>query len=373
MRTARFGPMASASHQSQARVLSRSLVCLSSGVGSYGDVEVVGWDQELTVSNDRFLLIHPTCLSFLSRHNRITPRELWESFYGEDVCHYPVHLGPHNGLIYGVDYYHMEGRSEQSFSYALERQQPPVDRPDLEQRRWCDPETMEECNWLLARPTVLPTSQTLIPTTVMAPASKGRKIFEIGELFDNILTHIVDVPADVIEVELRTNQKYLEGGKKECIFEAPSAVVAAQTLLSLAQVDRWFHHEIIHKRQDYFIRVIRNFGWMLPLTPEDWSDSKWPSDLFEDTPPSSRLGIDWRGYMLTCLKKSTPNIRNRWRFHKMAMQFARGKHYMIKDRPQWRWKAGSLYSEQDLKKPIPESWELPSTADDEKRNTETVN
>ncbi|KAG7099985.1 hypothetical protein E1B28_001778 [Marasmius oreades] len=145
----------------------------------------------------------------------------------------------------------------------------------------------------------------------------------------------------------------------EDLIEAPSAVTAAQTLLSLSQVDRWFYHALIRDRQSVFLQAIRNFGWMLPCTPADWTDSKWPMDLTTQTHLSQQTHLDWRGYMITCLRRDDPHVLNRWRFNMMAVQFARGTdRYSNENYPDWFWNAGKLGAKSSLEKPEPEVWEL---------------
>ncbi|KAL7781763.1 hypothetical protein V8C37DRAFT_398120 [Trichoderma ceciliae] len=339
-------------------------------VGSYGDVAIEGVKDKLHIGSDLFLLIHPMCLSFLCRHTKTTPRELWESFY-KDNSSYQMYGGELNGLLYCVDYYGMEGRCGQFFHYALERQWPPLDRTYLPQAIWFDPRSMEDTKWLLARPTHLPTPKTLQPNRVNASTVKGRKVFDTSELFDIILSYIIDIPTDILKKELKQNKKSrkhdllsnadgsTKKGESQDIFEAPSATTAAQTLLSLAQVDRWFYDAIIYNRQIFFLRALRNFGWMLPFTPADWSDNSWVADILSDISSSRQSDIDWRHYMLTCINKDDSNIKNRWRFHRMAIQFARGTdRFRSKEHPDWFWNAGELGFKTDLDKPKLEIWEL---------------
>ncbi|KAF4956393.1 hypothetical protein FSARC_11595 [Fusarium sarcochroum] len=320
---------------------SESFVSPHCVVDPYGGAEIEGWSQDLNTGNDLFLLIHPVCLAFVCRHNSITPKQLWESFYGEG-SHYQAYGGDLNGLMYCVDYYEMKERSGQDFRFA---------HWDTEGRECLNPESMKEVEWLLARPTYLPAPQQLQLVTTKAPSSReSRKVFELPELLDNILTYIVDMPVHVIESELKEDSQ---------IFEAQSAVTTAKTLLSLAQVDRWFYQAIVGNRQDLFFRAIQNFGWMLPFCPADWSDSEWPDTILEDRTVLRGSNIDWRGYMLKCVNKMTPHIRNRWRLHKMAVQFARGTNaHKSEENPNWFWNAGRLAFKPDLQKPDAQGWEV---------------
>lgn len=327
-------------------------------VGSYGDVSIPGVKDKLHLGSDPFLLIHSACLSFLCRHTGITPRELWESFYKENSC-YQMYGGELNGLLYCVNYYDMQERSAQDFQYALKRYGPPPEHPNLPETSWLDPESMEDTKWLLARPTRLPTPKTLQSSPVKASAVKCRKVFDTNELLDMILSYIVDIPSEVVKTELERNNQNDPSSPSQMIFEAPSATTAAKTLLSLAQVDRWFYSAIIYKRQNLFLRALRNFGWMLPFTPADWNDNSWTKHVLADTSSSRQSEIDWRHYMLTCVEKTDPHVRNRWRFHRMATQFARGTNrYRSEEHPDWFWNAGSLGFKPSLEKPEPEIWEL---------------
>ncbi|RFU35790.1 hypothetical protein B7463_g583, partial [Scytalidium lignicola] len=101
-------------------------------------------DKELDTGEHHFLRIHRTCLSFLYRINGLTPRELWESLY-QPGSHYSKYGENGSGLLYCVEYYDMQDRDGQEFNYAIERSEPPKDRPDLPQLAWWwDPESMED-------------------------------------------------------------------------------------------------------------------------------------------------------------------------------------------------------------------------------------
>ncbi|KAJ4256883.1 hypothetical protein NW762_008979 [Fusarium torreyae] len=311
-------------------------------VDDVGRVYVEGWTRRLTTREDRMLLIHPVCLAFVCRHNGITPKQLWETFHAEG-SRYQYYKDEPTALIHCVDYFENKMRSGQAFEYHFDEVYPgEEDSPN--------PETIKEIEWLLARPTYLPAPQKRKLITMQGPSSRaGGKVLVIPELLDNILEHIVDVPANVIESELKESHQ---------TFEAPSAVTAAKTLLSMAQVNRSFY-QAVSNRQDLFFTAIQNFGWMLPFSSADWADSEWPDTVLEDRAISRGSNIDWRGYMLRCVNKPTPHLRNRWRLHKMAVQFARGGngHRFEKDRTCF-WNAGSLALKPDLQKPEAQGWEV---------------
>ncbi|KAF9260877.1 hypothetical protein L218DRAFT_989357 [Marasmius fiardii PR-910] len=350
-------------------------------VDSYGSVEIEA-SEEWNTDGQPYLHIHRICLSFLCRRNAITPRELWESICAPD-SQYQKYAERIQGLLYSVDYYDMEERNGQSFGFAIERYEPPEDRPDLPKGTWWDPESMEDTKWILARPTVLPAPEPLEPSIVQPSAVTERKVFEVSELFDAILNAIVDLPPEIIESELKANGKGNEKSSKnsedgqeeeedeeedeEPIFESPSAVTAAETLLSLAQVDRWFYHSIIRNRQGIFLQALRNFGWMLPCTPADWAHSKWPEELTTQTPLWKQANRDWRRYMIACFRRDDPHLLNRWRFNMMAVQFARGTdRHKSDENPDWFWNVGKLGVKSSLEKPDAQVWEItPENEDDE--------
>ncbi|KAL6872170.1 hypothetical protein J3F83DRAFT_734031 [Trichoderma novae-zelandiae] len=56
--------------------------------------------------------------------------------------------------------------------------------------------------------------------------------------------------------------------------------------------------------------ALRNFGWILPFTPADWNDNGWATKLLADTSSSQQADVDWRHYMLTCVKKDLPHVRD---------------------------------------------------------------
>ncbi|KAL0566032.1 hypothetical protein V5O48_015984 [Marasmius crinis-equi] len=146
----------------------------------------------------------------------------------------------------------------------------------------------------------------------VGPSVVERKVFEIGELFDLILQYVVEALYAVIASELGVE---VEEGKEEeaeeeeegeeqvddtnaqgdnegdnnndafnasnsekstsRITDPPSALTYLRTLLSFAQVDRWFYHALLRNppRQHLFPQLTRNFGfgWMLPFIPADFT------------------------------------------------------------------------------------------------------
>ncbi|KAG7093360.1 hypothetical protein E1B28_007042 [Marasmius oreades] len=313
---------------------------------SYGSVEING-DTDWNANDERFLRIHRICLSFLCRRLSISPQALWESLYipGADYLKYGE---SGDGLLYCVKYHDMEDRNRQNFGYAVERQTPQKYDPENVDR-WYDPETMNDTAWILSRPSVLPLPKALeVSPVIQPPASEARRVFDVPELLDAILTEVISIPEDVIVNELK------DGGS---VFDYPSVLEATRSLLSLAQVDRWFYRAIVRDRQGLFLRLASSFGWMLPCIPADWSN--WPNEL---TPLSLTLtqSVDWRYYLLTCLRKEDLHVRNRFRFHRMTVQFARGRAKKNSDGETiWRWNVGQLGFTSSSERPEPKTWEEP--------------
>ncbi|KAL0065622.1 hypothetical protein AAF712_007400 [Marasmius tenuissimus] len=374
-----------------------------------GNVLIEG-AEDWNEGDQPYLSIHRICLSFLCRRNAITPGKLWKAVFGRGSSYDSDELQDFQGLIPNFEYYDMNTRNSESYSYAVRRFDPPENRPDLPETEWLDPESMEDTKWLLTRPTELPAPKLLDTSSVKQSTISGRKVFEVRELFDLILTHIVDTPTGVIrdyegdggsddsddeendgdgedgdkdeeedgdgdgdgeesgekgdgDEQTQEDQGEVDegddededgtGGEDEDAeeqqesdlgFDPNSSVTAAQTLLTLAQVDRWFYHAV-RARQSTFLRIVRNFGWMLPCTPADWAHSQWPEELLT----GDLTKLDWQSYMLACLRKETHSIRNRWRFHKMAVQFAESDRLRS---------AGKVGLESSIEKPERFSWEV---------------
>ncbi|KAL0566034.1 hypothetical protein V5O48_015986, partial [Marasmius crinis-equi] len=350
-------------------------------------------DNNWNADEDLCLYIHRTCLSFLCRSNNITPEQLWDAVsekhdYGSVDTWY--------GLLSDVHYHEMDGRNDdQTWGYARRRVDMLEGRPDVEDPMdyWLDVESMEDTKWLLADPTELPVPPTLeggSGVKVGPSAVVERKVFEIRELFDLILQYVVEVPDEVIASELgvEVEEDEEEGEEEEeegeddekeeeedgeedgeeeeeeqeeeeedatstpstpppPITDPPSALTPLHTLLSLSQVDRWFYHALLRDppRQLLFPLLMRNFGfgWMLPFTPADFTHNKWLQE---------RKQWDWRAYMITCLRREDRHVRNRWRLHRMAVEFARGGK---------GWKAGRMGGGKGkrvkMERPEPEEWE----------------
>ncbi|EIN08809.1 hypothetical protein PUNSTDRAFT_143517 [Punctularia strigosozonata HHB-11173 SS5] len=298
----------------------------------------------------RYVRIHRGCLSFLCRRVNITPRQLWESLYetGSDYLQYGE---AGQGLLYCLKYYDMEGRNGQEFGYAIARQTAKEDDPETVDR-WDDPDTMEDTAWLLSRPMVLPIPEALdVCPPATSPAEINQrapwsKVFGVPELFNAILSAVVDLPLSVVAEEL------LEDAT---VFDPPSLVSATGTTLALCEVNHFFHDAIIRHRQGLFLRLAWQYGWVLPSTPmewEAWKDGLNAIDLRLDQ------SYDWRSYLLMFLRKEDRHVKNRWRMHRMSLQYARGRaRPATESTPAWRWNVGELGIRGCLSPPQRWSWE----------------
>ncbi|KAK7033589.1 hypothetical protein VNI00_012826 [Paramarasmius palmivorus] len=306
---------------------------------SYGGIEIDG-TEDWNIRDENFLRIHRICLSFLCRRLSITPREFWDFLYAPDSLYFLNCHCPGEQLLPYFQYHDMDGRNEQYFGYAVRK---------WERGTWFyDSESMDQTSWILARPNLLPAPDPLPPSSASLSCQSSVRLFDIPELFDAILDSIVFVSTETIAAELVEDRHN---------FDSPSAILAARALLSLAQVDRWFYHAIVQKRQGLFLRAAHNFGWMLPCMPADWDE--WPREL---SPIKFDLfqQYDWRAYLLAFLRKDNAHVRNRWRFQMMTSTFSRGITAVSLDRSRviWHWRIGELGVKTSLEAPQSEAWEL---------------
>ncbi|KAJ7652597.1 hypothetical protein B0H17DRAFT_1147339 [Mycena rosella] len=313
----------------------------------YGAIIIEGssdWQDDA----ERFLRIHRGCLSFVCRRLSITPRVLWESLYqpGADYLRYGE---AGNGLLYCLKYYEMDGRNGQEFGYAVSQQTAREGEPDCVDR-WDDPESMEATAWILSRPNCLPIPAVTAPHVNSESSSPAEcmKIFGVPELLNLVLSTIVEVTPRDAARELK---------ESAAVFDPPSLLSATRTLLSLSQVDHFFHAAITRHRQGLFLRLALQYGWMLPCAPAEWTSWR---DRAGPELDSLRLEqpLDWRAYLLGFLRKEDRVVRSRWRMHRMAVQCARGRARPATDTSAaWRWSVGELGSRSGVAPPEAWAWE----------------
>ncbi|KAJ7346903.1 hypothetical protein DFH08DRAFT_205357 [Mycena albidolilacea] len=326
---------------------------LRSEQGDYGAIIIDGSSDWQDNDPGRYLRIHRGCLSFLCRHVGITPKLLWESLYqpGSDYLQYGEGL---IGLLYCLGYYDMEGRNDQEFGYAICRQTPRENEPDCVDR-WDDPDTMDDTAWILSRPTRLspPAAIEALPSPTASTESSSKaecmRVFGVPELLNIVLSAIIEVDPHDVAGELKASGA-------DC--DVPSLTSATQSLLALCQVNRFFHIAITRHRQGLFFLLASQYGWMLPSTPADWKE--WQDRSGPELDLRLDQLLDWRGYLLTFLRKQDRVVKNRWRFHRMAVQCARGRaRPATETRPAWRWSVGELGLRSGILPPEASAWELP--------------
>ncbi|GJJ16084.1 hypothetical protein Clacol_010363 [Clathrus columnatus] len=235
---------------------------------------------------------------------------------------------------------------------------------------WDDPDSMKELQWLLARPTVFPVVSPLSPTIALGSSPSQApcmKVFNVLELFDIIIDYIVgpDIPqlAEKLETfdcivgqDVSQTQLASELQANDSDAFTPSCIIqTTKTIFALLQVNKSLYTTFLRHRQNIFLRIAWMHGWMLPFTPRDWKN--WPNGIFHN---GSVLKVghnqDWRTYLLTFLRKEDVHVRNRWRFHKMAVQFGRGQSMAEFC---WRSQVGDVDFRPDVKKaPEPWCWEM---------------
>jgi len=315
----------------------------------YGSILIEGTSDWQDDDPGRYLRIHRGCLSFLCRRLGITPEIFWQSLYqpGSDYLQYGE---AGTGLLYCLKYYDMDGRNGQEFGYAITRQTPREDEPDCADR-WDDPDSMEDTAWILSRPTIL-TPPAVIEPSSPTPASEPTspadctKVFGVPELLNLVLSAIIEVaPCDAAR-EL----------KESGAFDPPSLISATQSLLALCQVNRFFHDAITRHRQGLFLLLASQYGWMLPSTPAEWKE--WRARSGPELDLRLNQPLDWRGYLLTFLRKEDSAVKNRWRFHRMSVQCARGRtRPAAETSPAWRWNVGELGLRSSIVPPEAWAWE----------------
>lgn len=243
----------------------------------------------------------------------------------------------------------MYGRNEQAFGYAVSKQTPHADNPDMVDR-WYDPDSMEDTNWLLARPTEFiklddTSSESSIHDKSIDQLDAIQHVFRTPELFDTILDYIVaPIDHDVFATELKASTSCTTSLDEHAII-----------LFRLTEVDKYFNAYILEERQDLFLSLAHQYGWMLPISAID--ARSWKHGTIH--PDHRQPTRDWRRYLLAYLRKDDPHVKNRFRMYKMAMQFARGKAIPSKD---WRWSVGELgyvpdIVDVDVKREDPWGWE----------------
>jgi hypothetical protein len=286
-----------------------------------------GTDWQQTTSHP-YRCIHRGCLSTLCRRTNANPRLAWEGLTPvddrspelNDPGSFSDYITDH-GLIDKLTYHY--DRTGQSFDYVQWCQVDGVDYYDLA--------SLDELQWILARPDVFPKLQTRMPCTctvrsVIDESVPSMRVFTVPELLNTILSFLLDISdqalADAV-MELESDE-----------HDPAPVVQSTATLLALSEVDWFFFHTVVCERQGLFLRLARLYGWMLPATPADWAS--WRSEQ----PLDSRLGTrrDWREYVLQHLRGEDPHAKSRRRIFSMVTQCVKGVDSNSNSQmPGWQW------------------------------------
>lgn len=307
---------------------------------------IAGENGSITIDNNsvqdmrHFVGIHRGCLSLFCHFTNSTPKMLFDSLYapGADYGRYGQ---DHNGLLYCLKYIDMEGRNGWVFGYGIQRQTERKNEPGVADK-WHDPETMEKCNWLLARPTIFPKVKSLpspstttfafaftpSPTPSLDHSTVALKVIYTPELLDLILPFLFPLlERSCLATEMQNPER-----------TSSTLTHMTRMLFSLLEVNKYFCSHILESRQDLFLLLAWQHAWMLPCTPMDlqsWNSTNDPIG----SPLRRQPNKDWRSYLLAFLCRSTPHIRNRHRMHRMAQLYAGGVAIPGEN---WRWSCGEL-------------------------------
>lgn len=359
-----------------------------SEAGETGELEINGSNQWQNDTDENYNVVHRVCLSILCRRLDVTPEEWWASFYGPKSEYLRKHPYGDNGnrLKRGLRYAGMEGRNGQFFDYAIEHNSNGV--------MWWDPQSYEPLNWLLASPTVFPRVLDLpIPLDEGTASSPGlsqtasQKVFFTTDLLFAILNYTVPYfteetwTNEVLRVVEMSAVQRGENGEEDKVVprllllnDPHSLVGALTTLFSLLLVNKRVHNLIKQQRQDLFFRIIWQYGWMLPACPADWKS--W-NDVNDPLPSLTGVPIEgvpgkynpdrvsslsnvknWYAYVVHCTCEEEPHIKNRYRFHHMLVQHARGLEDKLENGERWKWwSCGRFGVGTALECPTPYEWE----------------
>ncbi|KAI0058852.1 hypothetical protein BV25DRAFT_1918960 [Artomyces pyxidatus] len=302
--------------------------------------EVEGHDSWVNEEDaEPYLCLHRTCLSLLCRRLNTTPRGLWDAFFPAE------HLArdPYSPDWPQYTSYDIEDRQGQEFEYAISRY---GTRPDGKSEHWVDTDSMDACQWLLARPTVLP-KLSPVPASarhpspaVTLPVPALLRVLRIGELLQHVASFLETPPP-------RT-----PGDAR--VVAHPHLLRAYAGLLRTSRAA----HALLAGRQDVYFALVRASGWMLPACPADWAE--WRA---RGNPAVIEEGRwDWKTYLETCVRLEDPHVRNRWRIERILVQF--GVPTQFQHSGEEVWQVGTAGRPAVLQEPEMFEWEnVPSDSD----------
>jgi hypothetical protein len=316
-----------------------------------GCYERTDW-QETT--SHPYRCIHRGCLSTLCRRTNADSRLVWEgltparhrspqgSVPGR-FCDYAVDQGLIDHLTY------RNTRAGQSFEY--------VQRREINGVYCYDPASMDELQWLLARPDVFPELRTSTPCTctmrnVTDESAPCMRVFTMPELLDAILGFLVDISDEALAdavMELESDE-----------HDPAPVLQSTTTLLALSEASQFFFHAVVCERQGVFLRLARLYGWMLPATPADWAS--WTNEQPLDLCLGTRF--DWRQYVLQHLRGEDPHASSRRRIFSMVTQCVKGVDNSQQSERGWALQVGEPGYRPGLVTPKAWSWEIAGESKD---------
>ncbi|KAI0272545.1 hypothetical protein BC834DRAFT_966556 [Gloeopeniophorella convolvens] len=308
------------------------------------DGDTSWWDDD---DSHPYLIIHRQCLSYVCRRLNTTPSEMWKAMF-------PVHhlrVSNWHPEWPDLEYLEMERRQGQEFIFAVDYMVVPPDGGKATFHM--DTNSMEECEWLLARPTVFPKLQPasgpeILEFSLSASVPPILRVMRINELFTSIFS-LIETSAPTDPASIRP-------------------VINADNLSSFTGLLRSCKafYALLSARQDIYFKFVVDSGWMLPATPSDWSEWKAAGN-----PSSISLGQwDWKTYLKAFVLREDRHIRNRWRFERMLAQLALPTRFVrSKDE---LWSLGEYPRPCDLIEPETIWWEEPpeGSSEDEEEESE---
>lgn len=325
------------------------------------------------------LVVHVTCLSLLCRWLHTSPKNLWSGLLGTGSKYAArdwVHFA--GRPLASIHYYQMEERWEQEFLYVKEEYNKEI------KQFIHDIDSIDECNWLLATPAIFPVVPLRpLPLPLVAVAqiqTPFERLINAAELFFRILDFLVPyIPIETLMSELKSSG--------ESLLDSLSIPRAQASLFSLLRTNKMIYNTITQNRQDLFFRLVWMHGWMLPACPADWKSWDKVNDPLPPLTGVPRTDIpsfnpnrltsspherDWRAYLVSALRFDSRHMRNRFRFHRMHIQFARHVYRTTEDDLEHSSVfGGSLGVRTSLDCPVPYEWEdeewIPETDSEEDR------
>ncbi|KAI0042740.1 hypothetical protein FA95DRAFT_1564026 [Auriscalpium vulgare] len=289
------------------------------------------WEEEDAEPN---IILHRICLSLLCRRLDTSPEGVWRSFF--PAAHIVERSYPDWPLYVQLEIGNRQGQEFQFMTYHIRK------LDDNKWDRWYDTSRMEECGWLLARPTVFP-KLTKASNAVRLPpgapcgttSALALRVLGISELFTHVMSFLESPPL--------ANYRDASPARHPHVLRAYAA---------LQRTSRAFH-ALIAGRQDIYFALVRAAGWMLPVTPRDWAEWKAAGN-----PATIELAQwDWKAYVAVFVTLEDPHVRSRWRVERSVLQFGVPSEAWPSVWPGEMWAVGTVEKAMSLEEPEAFEWE----------------